>query len=42
MSASDVAAMIVAVSVGIAVVALIFTMAAAVRTLSVFRRPCRR
>ena len=38
MSPGEVAAMIVAVSVGIAVVGLLFTMAAAVRALSMFRR----
>ena len=38
MSAGEVAAMILAVSVGIGVVGLLFTLAAAVRTLSTFRR----
>ncbi len=38
MSAGEVAAMIAAVSVGIAVVGLLFTMAAAVRALTMFRR----
>jgi hypothetical protein len=37
MSAGDVAAIVISVSVGIAVVGLLFTMAAAVRAMAVFR-----
>ncbi|MEW6152496.1 MAG: hypothetical protein AB1673_00705 [Actinomycetota bacterium] len=38
MSAGDVAAIVVAVSVGIAVVGLLFTMGAAIRAIGTFRR----
>ena len=38
MSAGDVAAIVVSVSVGIAVVGLLFTMASAMRAMAVFRR----